>query len=445
MSRSLSIVVLLLAAGSALASADAERRSPVVEAVERVGPAVVNVSTTQVVERDVAPFPRFRDPFFDEFFRDFSEPQHQRFTRTSLGSGLIVRPDGHILTNQHVVLQASRITVTLADGREFDARLVGSDADSDLAVLKVDSDDPLPSVDMGTSNDLMIGETVIAIGNPFGLSHTVTSGVVSATGRSLQTEDQSYDDLIQTDASINPGNSGGPLLNIRGEVVGINTAIYQKAQGIGFAIPIDRAHRVVTDLISYGEVQPAWVGILVQELTPDLARHFAAGQRTGVLVRAIEAGSPAAASDLQPGDLITAINGRPVTTVGQWQSRLHEHPPGTVLIFAVTHDNHDRSIQVTTRKYPPERVDELAWQQLGLRVSERRGHLEVSAVRPRSSAAEIGIHSGDLIVAIAGSPVRSLDEFRTKLISVRQAQRVLVSVQRGRNVYHVPMVLGGAL
>jgi S1-C subfamily serine protease len=245
-------------ANPALAALDTDRRSAVVEAVERVSPAVVNVSTTQVIEQGSAPFPRFRDPFFDEFFRDFIEPRPQRFTRTSLGSGVIVRPDGHILTNQHVVLRASRITVTLADGREFEASLVGSDADSDLAVLKVDSTDPLPSVEMGTAGDLMIGEMVIAIGNPFGLSHTVTTGVVSATGRSLRSDEQVFQDLIQTDASINPGNSGGPLLNIRGAVIGVNTAIYQKAQGIGFAVPIDRARRVVDDLISYGAVRVDW-------------------------------------------------------------------------------------------------------------------------------------------------------------------------------------------
>jgi len=438
------IIAVIWLATVAGAAPDASRRSAIVEAVERVSPAVVNVSTTQVIERRVAPFPHFRDPFFDEFFRDFSEPRRQRFTRTSLGSGVLVRPDGHILTNQHVVLQASRITVTLADGREFDARLVGSDADSDLAVLKVDSDEPLPAVDMGTSSDLMIGETAIAIGNPFGLSHTVTTGVISATGRSLQAEEQVYDDLVQTDASINPGNSGGPLINIRGEVVGINTAIYQKAQGIGFAIPIDRARRVVSDLISYGEVQPAWVGIVVQDLTPDLAGHFSAGHRGGVLVRSIEAGSPAAGTDLRRGDVIVSVDGRPVSSVGQWESRLHDHPPGSLLILSVQRDGADRSVELTTRKYPLERADELAWQFLGIRLTERRGHLEVSAIRPHSAAADIGMRAGDIIIAIAGRPVRTIDEFRSGFIKVREAQRVLVSVQRGSNVYHVPMPLGGA-
>src|SRR5262249_42984734 len=185
-------------------------------------------------------------------------PPPRRFTRASLGSGVIVASDGTILTNEHVVLRASRIHVTLADEREFDAKLVGADADSDLAVLRVTAGKALPSVTLGSSADLMIGETVIAIGNPFGLAHSRTTGRVSAPGRSLTSEERPYADFLQTDASINPGNSGGPLLDIRGQVIGINTAIYGKAQGIGFAIPVDRARRVMHDLVSYGEVRRPW-------------------------------------------------------------------------------------------------------------------------------------------------------------------------------------------
>src|SRR5262245_40823059 len=217
------ILILLALAGAP--ETDPARRCRVVEAVERARPAVVNISTEQVIIQRPLPV----DPFFEEFFRDFFDTRPRRSTRTSLGSGVIVRGDGTILTNEHVILRGGRIHVTLADGREYDARLVGRDPDADLAVLRIDTGKSLPYIALGHSDDLMIGETVIAIGNPFGLSHTVTTGVVSAVKRSLRTGGRTYTDFVQTDASINPGNSGGPLLNILGELVGINTAIYGSA------------------------------------------------------------------------------------------------------------------------------------------------------------------------------------------------------------------------
>jgi serine protease Do len=422
----------------------AERRSPVVDVVQRVSPAVVNISAAEIVERG-GQFPQFRDPFFDQFFGDFFEPRRRRFTRTSLGSGFIIRDDGYILTNQHVVLRAARITVTLVDERELEAELVGSDADSDLAVLKVKRSGTLPVAPMGTSSDLMIGETVIAIGNPFGLSHTVTTGVLSAIGRSLKADDQTFFDLLQTDASINPGNSGGPLLNIEGEVIGVNTAIYQKAQGIGFAVPVDRAKRVMTDLISYGDVQPAWVGVLVQPLTPDLAAHFRTEVRGGVLVRAVEADSPAAEAGMRRGDVVTEVDGRVVHSVDEWETRLRDQAVGSAVRLTVLRDDQRLGITLTLRRFPIERADALAWQLLGLRVRERRQHLEVEAVRRGSSAAQIGIRSGDIIAALGGRAVTTVEEFRRKLIAHRNAQRLLISIQRGRQVYHVPMPLGAAL
>ena len=436
-------ILLLLATHPAIASGPAERRSPIVEAVERVRPAVVNISTTQVVEQEVAPFPQFRDPMFEEFFRDFFAPRRQRFTRTNLGSGVIIRDEGYVLTNQHVVLRAARITLTLADGREFEAQLVGADADSDLAVLKINHDGRLPAARMGSSSDLMIGETVIAIGDPFGLSHTVTTGVVSAVGRSLHAEDQTYYDLIQTDASINPGNSGGPLLNIEGEVIGVNTAIYQKAQGIGFAVPIDRARRVVADLISYGEVQPAWVGVLVQPITPEIAEHLGGKRRGGVLVRGVESDSPAVAAGIRRGDVILEIAGRPVNSVEEWESRLRDQPLDSSVRLTLARGQDEIVVQLKTSRFPMEHADDLAWQLLGLRVKERRRQLEVESVRRNSPAAEIGIRGGDIIAGLGGQSLDTLDAFRRKLIANRNAQRVLISVQRGARLYHVPLPLGG--
>ena len=425
------------------ADIDALRRTPVVVAVEKVGPAVVNISTEKIIEHQSSPFPAFRDPFFDEFFRDFMEPRPERYKQTSLGSGVMIRPDGYILTNQHVVLRGSQIKVTLADDREFDARLVGADSDSDLAVLKVEATDPLPHVTMGESNNLMIGETVIAIGNPFGLSHTVTTGVVSAVGRSLKTEDQTYYDFIQTDASINPGNSGGPLLNLSGDLIGINTAIYQKAQGIGFAIPINRARRVVTDLINFGEVHVPWVGAIVQDLTPELASHFGFRQRKGVLVRSVESDSPATESGVARGDVIVAVDGRDVHSAEEYDQRVRDHSEASEMEFSVIREGQGRQLTIKARRFPPERADTLAWQLIGIHVEEGRGALRLTRVRSASPAARIGLEAGDLILGLDGLRLKTLDEFRRKMIEVRLAQTALLSIQRGPYVYHVRVPFGG--
>jgi len=247
------VLVLIFSPGNTAAF---NRKTPVVIAVSKVSPAVVNISSEYQLRNRPNPFGFDLDPFFDNFFKDFFDPYVPRQQkRYSLGSGVIIDGKrGYILTNSHVVEKTTKIKITLKDGRQFDGHLVGADPDSDLAVVKIESDNPLPSIKMGNSDDLMIGETVIAIGNPFGFSHTVTTGVISALGRSIRTSDTIYRDFIQTDASINPGNSGGPLLNINGELIGINTAIYAKAQGIGFAIPINKARRIIKDLIRFGEV-----------------------------------------------------------------------------------------------------------------------------------------------------------------------------------------------
>jgi serine protease Do len=261
--RRLAAVLAALVAGLSLDAQASARRTPVVEAVERVAPATVNITTEARVSRPVSgPFGR-QDPFFDRFF----EPFRQDVTEQMLGTGAIVDQRGYVLTNEHVLAGADKIWVTLADGREFPGVVVGADPDNDLAVIKIESADKLPTAQLAADNPLMIGETVIAIGNPFGLNHTVTTGVLSATNRSFRAGETEYHGFLQTDASINPGNSGGPLLNLDGEVIGINTAIFREAEGIGFAIPIERAKRIMDDLIAYGEVVPVWLGLRPVELT----------------------------------------------------------------------------------------------------------------------------------------------------------------------------------
>jgi serine protease Do len=418
---------------------EGSRRSPVVLAVEKASPAVVSIFSTQEVERQENPFSG--NPFFEDFFRDFLEPFPQRRTEHSLGSGVVIRPDGYILTNEHVVLQSGKVQIQLADDRKLNARLVGADSDSDLAVLKVDEAKSLPHLPLGTSDDLMIGETVIAIGNPFGLSHTVTTGVVSAVNRSLNTGERTYYDFIQTDTSINPGNSGGPLLNIKGDLIGINTAIYGKAQGIGFAIPISRAKRIVEELISHGAVDSPWIGIATQTLTPELASHFSLREKRGVIIRAVEPESPAARAGLQRGDILLALDGRPVVSSEDYLQRERTYTSGASLRFRIARDQEERDILVTAARFPQEKADELAWHLLGLRVTEKGKELTVTEIRPRSSAARIGFRLGDTILGVAGNQVSTRTEFRRKVIEARFSQTLLLSVGRDRQLYHVTVPL----
>lgn len=418
---------------------DVSRRNPVVTATEKASPAVVTILSAQQVEQQFSPFSG--DPLFDEFFRDFFESYRQKQTQRSLGSGVVIRPDGYILTNEHVILRSGEIQVQFSDERKFTARLVGADSDSDLAVLKIDTDKALPHLPLGNSDDLMIGETVIAIGNPFGLSHTVTTGVVSAVNRSLNTNNRVYYDFIQTDTSINPGNSGGPLLNIRGELIGINTAIYGRAQGIGFAIPISRAKRIVQGLITYGAIEAPWVGVAVQNLTPELASHFSLRNRHGVLIRTVEPESPAARARLQRGDVILSLDGRSLRSAEEYLQREREHNSGDTLRLRIMRERGEEEVAVMTTRFPQERADELAWQLIGLTVTEIDAGLQVQKVRPGSPAARIGVTHGDAIVGLSGTQIRTLAEFRRKLIDARLSQGLLLSIGRGRQLYHVTVPL----
>jgi len=426
-------------APSAGRAQEVSRRSPVVIAVEKASPAVVSISSSQEVQRRANPFGG--NPFFEDFFRDFFESVPERRTERSLGSGVVIRPDGYILTNEHVVLQSGKVQIQLSNERKLNARLVGADSDSDLAVLKVDDAKSLPYLPLGTSEDLLIGETVIAIGNPFGLSHTVTTGVVSAVNRSLNTGERTYYDFIQTDASINPGNSGGPLLNIKGELIGINTAIYGKAQGIGFAIPISRAKRIVEELISHGAVEPPWIGIATQTLTPELAHHFSFQEKQGVLIRSVEPGSPAAAAGLQRGDVIVSLDGKPLQSSEEYLQRERGYSDGAKLRFRVSRDRQEKDVVVTAGRFPQEKADELAWKLLGLAVVETKDGLEVKKVRPAGPAERIGFTRGDIILGVAGNQVKTLAEFRRKVIDARMSQGLLLSVGRGRSLYNITVPL----
>jgi serine protease Do len=427
------------------------RENAVVRAVRKVSPAVVNISTSKLVEGGVSPFFSFEnDDFFNRFFRDFFEPRKRRYVQNSLGSGVIIdSAQKYILTNHHVIVRASKITITLADQKEFEARVLGTDPESDLAVLKIESDTSLPAIRMGRSHDLMIGETVIAIGNPFGLSHTVTTGVISALNRSVRTQSGVYHNFIQIDASINPGNSGGPLLNINGELVGINTAIYSGAEGIGFAIPIDRARRIVSDLIHYGRVHTAWLGITVQDLTKNLIEYFSLPVDRGVLITQVVPGSPASDKGLKRGDVITELNKNNIGSSRDYYDQLSQHTADEVIHLTLIRDGKRKEMSIKAALFPPDLALDLAFDRLGFKVEdlnkrlaaqyrlENKESLVIVAVKKGSQSDKIGIEPGDLVRRINDLSISNKQEFTRAVIRYRLKEQVTVLIQRGWRVYSV--------
>ena len=432
---------LLTLAGAAFGADPFLRHTATVDVVRRVGPAVVNITTEQIVAGG-SPFRPFSDPVFDRFFQDFFEPRAPQTVR-SLGSGVLIDAERHVLTNEHVISRASRIRVTLADGREFDAKLVGADPNNDLAVLRVEAKEALPWVPPATSSDIMVGEPVIAIGNPFGLSNTVTTGVVSAADRSIRTEDRVYHGFLQTDASINPGNSGGPLLNAEGSLVGINTAIYGGAQGIGFAIPIDVAKRVVGQLIAHGEVAPTSLGVEVQDVDQRMAEVMEVPQGvTGALVSNVRPGGPGARAGVARGDLVTHLAGQSVKTARDFYEVLGSLTEGEAVPLRLWRERAARTVQITAEVIPPGEVDALAERLLGLRLRPRAGGgFMVDSVRPGTGAARIGFEPGDLVLGINGLELADASTFRRAVLDLRGRDVALVVVQRGAGRYHVSVPL----
>ncbi|UCD80512.1 MAG: Do family serine endopeptidase [Desulfobacterales bacterium] len=436
---------------------DLNRETPVVRAVRKISPAVVNISSVYEVRKRTGPFSGFGlNPFFEEFFKDFFDPRFERRQRyTSLGSGVIIDgKKGLILTNAHVIQKTGTIKVMLQDEREFEAKIVGADPDSDLAVLKIDSDNRLPDVTMGNSDDLMIGETVIAIGNPFGFSHTVTTGVISALDRSIRAEDREYHNFIQIDASINPGNSGGPLLNINGDLIGINTAIYAKAQGIGFAIPISKARKIISDLIQYGEVKQAWIGIIVQDMDEKLASYLKVAGKKGVIVTKVEAQSPAEDAGLQESDIILSIGNKRINSVGDYESAAKTLAAGDTLQAEVWRGGNKKAVTIKTKLFPLELADDLAFKLLGISVDDltpknRQTH-DISAregvvivkIKKNSYLAHIGAEPGDVIRQIDDYAIQDKEDFKKAIVKFRGKNSVVLLLQRGDQGYYITINLG---
>ncbi len=429
------------------------RRSAIVKAVENVSPAVVNINTRQVV-RESNPFYR-NDPFFNRFFENFYEPFQREYETTSLGSGVVIDREGHVLTNEHVVMSGSGITVTLSDGREFAASVVGSDPETDLAILRVEDAADLPFIPMGDSDILMIGETVIAIGNPFGLSHSVTTGVVSALHRSLKTEGgRVYADLVQTDASINPGNSGGPLLTIDGELIGINTAIYGgSAQGIGFAIPIDRARRIVDDLIRFGHVRTAWLGLRIVEVV--VGRQRVGRRRVKediqLQVGAVFPGGPADLAGIRLGDVVSGVESVKVQSWEDYAGALRSYTAGNTI--RITLNDGRKMADVKATALPLDKANEATVEMLGVeagditsRYAQRfRGYLSGIMVKrilsSRGAAARAGIQPGDIIRQVNDSRIENMKNFGEAILEAYQGQNVLLLVQRGSYGYYLTLKL----
>jgi serine protease Do len=418
---------------------------------KEVSPAVVNISTTQVVKLNR---PRMRNPFgqqdpFDEFFNNFFGRMPKEQKRRSLGSGFIVSPDGYILTNNHVVEKADEVTVTLLDKEEFKAKVVGTDPKIDIALIKIDAKKKLAHVPLGDSDRLEVGEWVLAIGNPFGLGHTVTAGIVGAKGRIIGSGP--YDDFIQTDASINPGNSGGPLFNLKGEVVGINTAIIQGGQGIGFATPIQLAKSVLDQLKEKGKVTRGWLGVYIQPLTPDAAENLGISGRRGALVSDVTSGGPAEKAGIRSGDVIVGFNGKEIRDEHELPQAVASTKPGKTVDVRLLRDGKETTVAVTIAEMAGEPGKPAGGadlpKSLGLTVQDitpeiaQRFQIEdtkgvvVTDVEDGSPADEAGFNEGDIIRVILRqnkrNPVTNAAEFAKLVKKFQSDKTMLFLVERG--------------
>ena len=419
---------------------------------EKISPAVVNIRTVKTltggspVLRHFFQHPWERNEPFNNFFeRFFGEGFQREFKHRSLGSGFIVDKDGYIVTNNHVIQDADEISVKLNNGEEFDAEIVGRDPNTDLALIKIKAEDDLPVADLGDSDDLKVGQWVLAIGSPFGLEHTVTAGIVSAKGRVIGSGP--YNDLIQTDASINPGNSGGPLINMHGEVVGINTAIIAGGQGIGFAVPVNIAKTVLEQLKEDGEVTRGWLGVGIQDITEEMSDYQDIKDKRGVLVAEVFKGDPAEKAGIKPGDIILEVDGEKVGSSRDLTRRIAGIPVGKTIKIKALRNGRKKTFKVKITKRddtalassgrPMRKADEL-----GLYISmltpeiARRFNMEetegviILRVEPGSKASKAGLRSGDLIKEINHQVIENVKDYREAIEKVKSGKSVQLFIRR---------------
>lgn len=424
------------------------------EVAEAVSPAVVNIRTVKTVKgggrvyRHFGPSPfGEQDPFQDFFNKFFGDEKQREFKQRSLGSGFIIDRKGYIVTNNHVIENADKIKVRLKNEEEFDAEIVGRDPNTDLALIKIKSKTDLPVLKIGDSDKLKVGQWVVAIGSPFGFEQTVTAGIVSAKGRVIGSGP--YDDFIQTDASINPGNSGGPLINMAGEAVGINTAIIASGQGIGFAIPINMAGEIVSQLKSSGEVTRGWLGVAIQPLDKDLAEYYGLKDGQGVLVADVFDGDTAEKAGIRPRDIITEINGKKVKDSRDLTRTVAGLGVGDSAIITVIRDGAPRTFTVTIAKREDAKLADSTPKKesadaLGIKVSQlteemrqrfNLGEIEgviVMAVDSEGKGAEAGVQVGDIIKEVNRHKIKTVDDYEAEIKRVDSGKKVKMLIQRPR-------------
>ena len=451
--------VLLLAVPTQAATLD------VADLVEKYGPAVVNISTTKIVQQrsqGVSPFPE-NDEMFD-FFRRFMPPgagsrggPMREIPARGEGSGFIVSGDGYILTNAHVVQGADEVTVKLTDKRKFTAKVIGYDTRTDIAVIKINAGN-LPTVSIGDPDKLRVGEAVVAIGSPFGFENSVTSGIVSAKGRSLPSEN--YVPFIQTDVAVNPGNSGGPLFNQHGEVVGVNSQIYSRSggyQGLSFAIPINLAMNVASQIKATGKVSRGWLGVSIQEVSSDLAESFGLDRPRGALISEVQEGSPAAKGGLQAADVVLKFDGIPSESSGDLPRVVGNTKPGAKVTVQVWRKGAFKDLAVVAGEMP---TDDKVALGSGDQKSYSRGGLVLSELTPEQrkelkldsgllvqevagDALRAGIREGDLILAVNNTEVRTVEQFRKLIGAVAAGKSAAILVRRGDASLYIPLKISG--
>ena len=465
------------AQGGAAPAATVPAQASLAPLIKQLKPAVVNISSTTVVKnphRGLRRGPGGGGEDEDQFFERFFGPQMpEELKGTSLGSGFIINDEGFVLTNNHVVKDATDIKVRLSDGREYEAKIVGRDAATDVALIKLQKvGGKLPTVALGDSDALDQGDYVIAIGSPLGFRESASFGIISAKDRQLT--GSAFDDFLQTDAAINQGNSGGPLFNMKGEVVGINTAIIspQIGSGIGFAVPINLAKQIVPQLLK-GKVSRGFLGVVVSELTPDFVQGFGLKEGTkGALVQSVQTKSPAAKAGLQPGDVVVSVNGKPVENAGQLTRNVSSIPPGGKVTLTVLRGNEKKDLQATVAQRPEEEAlargetpqeegegdqgpRKPGEEKLGLRVAPLTAQVArelgigseqgvlVVAVSPDGPAGTAGIRRNDVILEVNRQPLKSVDQLVNAIGKMKPGQVVVLRVQRGQQATFVPVKLGG--
>ena len=445
---------VVFAASSVPISEMQSGENPVKKIAKELSPAVVNIDVEAIVTQSFGGFGGLED---DPFFRRFFGEEFRRFQRQipmkGRGSGFIVSKEGEILTNNHVIEGADKITVTLSNGKTYEAKIVGKDPTFDLAIVKIESDDEFPIIEMGDSDAIEVGDWVVAIGNPFGLEHTVTVGVISAKNRSIHAQNINFDGFLQTDAAINPGNSGGPLIGLDGKVVGVNTAIVPFAQGLGFAVPINMAKQIIDDLVEFGTVKRGYLGVSVQNLSKEFIEAFELESEEGVVIADVLAGEAAEKADIKRGDVVTHVNGERIKNVNTFVNMIRSFAPNTKIKLDIIRDKEALSIEVELGLMPGAETATTGKGQeilgkLGITVTPVNKELQrqyrfdmdnglvITKIAQDSEAQTVGLAEGDVIFDVNNTRVNSIEDLNK---AVENKKSLVLLVLRDGKTFYVPL------